>query len=55
MSHFIPGARGSKWGNPFRAKKGNKNSLSKCLKRYEDHIRRNPRLFDAVMELEVKR
>ena len=54
MTHHIAGALGSKWGNPFKANKNNKNSLNKCLERYEDHIRRNPGLFSAVMELEGK-
>ena len=54
MSHCVAGALGSKWGNPFKAKKANKKSLNKCLERYEDHIRRNPDLFNAVMELEGK-
>ena len=54
MSHYVPEALGSKWGNPFRAKKSNKNSLNKCLKRYEDRIRKDPHLFNAVMELEGK-
>ena len=54
MSHYVAGAVASKWGNPFKAKKANKNSLNKCLRRYEDHIRRNPDLFNAVMELEGK-
>ena len=54
MSHHVPGAQGSKWGNPFVPKKGSKSSLRKCLKRYEDYIRSNSDLFDAVMELEGK-
>ena len=54
MSRHVAGARGSKWGNPFKPKKGNKKSLKKCLERYEDHVRRNPRLFNAVVELEGK-
>ena len=52
MSHHVTGARGSKWGNPFKINKNaNKNSRNKCLKRYEDHVRRSPDLFNAVMEL----
>ena len=47
MSHCVPGACGSKWGNPFKAKKANKKSISKCLERYEDHIRRRPDLFNG--------
>ena len=54
MSHHVPGALGSKWGNPFKPKKSNKYSLKKCLERYEDYIRKNPDLFNAVMELEGK-
>ena len=54
MSRHVAGAVGSKWGNPFKPKKGNKKSLKKCLERYEDHVRRNPQLFNAVMELEGK-
>ena len=52
MSHHVEGALGSKWGNPFKVNK--KNSRNKCLERYEDHIRKNPYLFNAVMELEGK-
>ena len=54
MTHHVAGAEGSKWGNPFKAKKRNKKSVKKCLERYEDYIRRNPDLFNAVMELEGK-
>ena len=54
MSHYIAGAHGSKWGNPFKTKKRNKKSVKKCLERYEDHIRKDPDLFNAVMELEGK-
>ena len=55
MSHHVAGALGSKWGNPFKPpKKSNKKSLNKCLERYEDYIRKNPDLFNAVMELEGK-
>ena len=54
MSHHVAGAKGSKWGNPYKLKKANKNSRRKCLERYENHIRRNPDLFNAVMELEGK-
>ena len=50
----ISGAHGSKWGNPFYFDKTNKNSLKICLERYEDHVRKNPDLFNAVMELEGK-
>ena len=42
MTHCIAGALGSKWGNPYRIDKTNKNSQKICLERYEDHIRRNP-------------
>ena len=54
MTHHISGALGSKWGNPFKFDKKKKNSRKKCLERYEEHIRKNPDLFNAVMELEGK-
>ena len=54
MTHYVAGAVGSKWRNPFIPKKASKNALNKCLKRYEDHIRGDPDLFNAVMELEGK-
>ena len=54
MSHHVRGALGSKWGNPFKPNKSHKNSLKLCLERYEDYIRCNPDLFNAVMELEGK-
>lgn len=49
MSHHIPEALGSKWGNPHIISK--KCNLDQCLKRYEDHIRNDPDLFHAVLEL----
>ena len=51
MSHHIPGALGSKWGNPYTFKKGDQNSLTRCLEKYENYIRRNPDLLNAVVEL----
>ena len=54
MSHRVPGALGSKWGNPFTFRRGDKNSLKQCLEKYENYIRRNPDLFNAVVELEGK-
>ena len=51
MSHHVAGAVGSKWGNPFKVKKHEKNSRNKCLKRYEDYVRNDPVLFNAVIEL----
>ena len=54
MSHHVEGAVDLGWGNPYKPKKGNKASLYRCLKRYEDRIRRNPDLFNAVLELEGK-
>ena len=54
MNHCVAGALGSKWGNPYKANKNNLNLLKKCLERYEEHIRSNPDLFNAVDELEGK-
>ena len=49
---YIGRNKGSKWGNPFKVT--NKNSVKKCLERYEDLIRGTPDLFNAVLELEGK-
>ena len=54
MSHHVAGALGSKWGNPFKVQRAEKNSRKNCLKRYEDHIRSDPKLFSEIMELEGK-
>ena len=55
MSHHVEGALGSKWGNPYKvAKNASKKAVDRCLERYEDYIRRTPRLFNALMELEGK-
>ena len=54
MSHHVTGAFGSKWGNPYKTRKKDKKSLKKCLKKYEEYVRSNPDLLNAVMELEGK-
>ena len=54
MTRHIGGALGSKWGNPYKADKTNRNSLKECLEKYEYHIRNNPDLFNALIELEGK-
>ena len=54
MSHHVAGALGSKWGNPFKVQGTGKNARKNCLKRYEDHIRNDPKLFREIMELEGK-
>ena len=54
MTRHVAGAQGSKWGNPYGYDKKSRNSLKKCLERYEEHIRRNPDLFNALTELEGK-
>ena len=41
MSHHVPGALGSDWGNPYKvASNASKKSRIRSLKRYEDHIRK---------------
>ena len=51
MEHYVKGARGSKWQNPFTVKR---YGLEKCLKLYEEKIRRTPELMSAIHELEGK-
>ena len=49
MEHYVKGARGSKWQNPFTVKR---YGLEKCLQLYEEKIRRTPELMNAIPELE---
>ena len=49
MEHYVKGARGSKWQNPFTV---NRYGLEKCLELYEEKIRRTPELMEAIPELE---
>ena len=48
MTFSVRGATGSKWGNPFSVKK---YGLEECLKLYEEHIRGDKALWDALDEL----
>ena len=48
MTHYVPGAVGSKWANPFKVDKYGRDG---CLKRYEEHIRSTPELFNSLDEL----
>ena len=47
MEHYVKGARGSKWQNPFTVKR---YGLEKCLELYEEKIRRTPELMEAIPE-----
>jgi hypothetical protein len=46
MSLYVPGAKGSKWGNPFPLKR---HSLDECLSLYEAHVRASPPLWQALL------
>ena len=48
MSFYVRGATGSKWRNPYSLKK---YGLQESLKLYEEHIRGDPTLWDALDEL----
>lgn len=49
--HYVKGADGSKWQNPFTVKK---YGLEQSLQLYEDYIRNTPHLWHSLLELENK-
>ena len=49
MSHYIPGADGSKWQNMFTVAR---YGLVRCLELYEERVRSSPELMGALWELE---
>ena len=50
MSFFVPGTYGSKWQNPYTLKEYGHQSL----KLYEQYIRDNKKLYNALDELKGK-
>jgi hypothetical protein len=51
MSFYVPGAKKSKWANPFSVKK---YGLDKCLELYENYLINNVELMNSLNELEGK-
>ena len=49
MTHYVKGAVGSKWQNPFMV---NEYGIKKCLEMYEEKIRKTPELMLSINELE---
>ena len=49
MTHYVKGAVGSKWQNPFTVKE---YGIKKCLEMYEEKIRKTPELMLSINELE---
>ena len=47
MTHYVPGAVGSKWKNPFSVKEFGRGG---CIKKYEKYIRES-KLIDQIDEL----
>ncbi|CUG86523.1 Hypothetical protein, putative [Bodo saltans] len=50
MTQYIPGAVGSKWGNPFT--QGSGMTLEERIHAYEAMVRSSPELMAALVELE---
>lgn len=48
MSFYVPGAKKSKFANPFSVKKYGRDE---CLRLYQEYILTNPELYDALHEL----
>jgi hypothetical protein len=51
MSHYVKGAVGSKWANPFKVDKYGRDG---CLNKYEEYIRSNVQLMGCLNELNGK-
>jgi hypothetical protein len=45
MVFYVPGAKASKWANPFNVKKYGRDE---CLKLYKKHIMENPKLMKRI-------
>ncbi|XP_062602325.1 uncharacterized protein LOC134264043 [Saccostrea cucullata] len=58
MTHYVPGAKGSKWGNPFKSKQCGREESVRKYKEYietDREIRDNGRtLYDSLEELRGK-
>uniref|UniRef100_A0A7S4NSD2 DUF4326 domain-containing protein n=1 Tax=Paramoeba aestuarina TaxID=180227 RepID=A0A7S4NSD2_9EUKA len=51
MSFYVPGAKASKWKNPFPVKK---HGMKSCLDLFENHLLSSPSLLSSVQELRGK-
>ncbi len=51
MIHYVKGAVGSKWANPFKVDKIGRDA---AIQKYEEFIRGNPELMESLGELENK-
>jgi hypothetical protein len=51
MDHYVKGATGSKWANPFLLKLYGRD---KCLQLYENYVKNTPELFNNLSELKDK-
>ena len=52
MTHYVKGAIGSKWANPFKVDKNNDRRAA--LENYEAYIRSNTHLIKELNELKGK-
>ncbi len=51
MIHYVKGAVGSKWANPFKVDKDGREG---AIEKYEEHIRKTPELMESIGELDNK-
>ncbi len=51
MIHYVHGAVGSKWANPFKTSKYGRMG---CIEKYEEYLRNNKELMSCIGELEGK-
>ena len=51
MVHYVKGAVGSKWANPFKVTKYGRDD---CIAKYEEYIKSTPELINNINELDGK-
>lgn len=52
MSYYVPGAKKSKWANPFKV--GKDGTLEEVCRKYREYVLRTPELFNSLHELRGK-
>ncbi|CAF0971321.1 unnamed protein product [Brachionus calyciflorus] len=51
MTYYVPGAKGSKWANPFKVDKYGRDG---CLQKYEEYVLSQDDLVNSLSELKGK-
>ena len=51
QNHYVPGATGSIWQNPFKV---NEFGRDECIQRYKDYLLKNEKLMPQLKNLKGK-